>query len=69
MTTPPLTPEEKNPTRKKLNIGGVLRCCVDTLWTTPVEDREWEVLQCKHAPNNPTHQLILKGDVWQWNHE
>lgn len=58
----------KKPSRK-LRIGGVLRCCADTLYTLPdeeVKEVEGQVLQCKHCKDHELHRLVYKGDAWEW---
>lgn len=55
--------------RKKCHIGGLMRCCIETLDTTPVLEVEGETLQCKYAPNDKLHNMIFQGGAWKWNHD
>ena len=48
---------------KPLLIGGVLRCCSSTLESTPVEEKEGEILSCKYCEKS----LIFKNGNWQSN--
>jgi hypothetical protein len=57
----------------QLAIGGLMRCCTSTLDEWIVEHAEEETvegqtLQCKYT-DNEFHRMILKKNVWQWDHE
>jgi hypothetical protein len=47
-----------------LAIGGVMRCCVETLDTTLVLEKEGDILHCKYCDSS----LIVRNGIWQWNH-
>ena len=48
-----------------LMIGGVMRCCVESLNSALVNETEGEIVKCKYCKSS----LILKNKVWQWNRE
>lgn len=48
--------------------GGLMRCCIETLFTTPVREVKGEILQCKYCKDE-LHRMICDGKVWKWNHE
>jgi uncharacterized protein (DUF1810 family) len=52
-------------TPKALRIGGVMRCCVETLNTTQVREVAGEVLKCKYCSSS----LIFRDGAWEWNRE
>ena len=52
--------------KKPLAIGGVLRCCAETLDTTSdLEEKEGDVLPCRWCKGS----LIVRDGVWRWNQE
>lgn len=51
--------------RKKLRIGGVLRCCVHSLdeyEQGDFVDTEGTVMACKYCSS----ALIVRGGMWEW---
>lgn len=48
-----------------LRIGGVMRCCAETLNTTQVREVAGEVLKCKYCSSS----LIFRDGAWEWNRE
>lgn len=51
-----------HPRKAPLRIGGVMRCCMETLDTTPVMETEGEVLKCKHCRQS----LVFTDGCWGW---
>jgi hypothetical protein len=45
---------------KPCHTGGLMRCCINTLDTTPVLEIEGETLQCKYT-DDPLHNMISKA--------
>lgn len=58
---------DRHPRTKPLQIGGVMRCCVETLDSTPVQEVEGEVLPCKYCSDS----LIFMDEAWgkYWDRE
>jgi hypothetical protein len=56
---------EPHPRKLPLRLGGVMRCCIETLSTTPVTEEEGEILKCKWCSSS----LIVRNGVWEWNQE
>lgn len=56
-----------HPPKKRMKIGGMLRCCIETLQSSLVHEVPGETVQCKYHPT-PNHQWIFDGDVWKWDH-
>ncbi len=57
-----------------VRIGGLMRCCTDTLWghypAGPARIAvEGQKLQCKHAPGNPDHVMRFRDGAWEWDHD
>lgn len=50
--------------RLPLAIGGVMRCCLETLNSTKVNEVEGEIVKCKYCSSS----LILENGIWRWNH-
>jgi hypothetical protein len=48
-----------------LRIGGVMRCCVETLNTTPVVENEGDVLPCRYCSS----RLRVRDEAWEWDDE
>jgi len=48
-----------------LRIGGVMRCCLETLNTTPVIENEGDVLPCRYCKS----QLRVRDGAWEWDQE
>lgn len=51
-----------------LRQGGVMRCCVATLWLRMLEERppeEGEKLPCKWCSSG----LIYRDGAWEWDRE
>jgi hypothetical protein len=46
-----------------LRLGGVMRCCIETLDTTEVEEKEGDVLPCKYCRS----RLIVRDGAWEWD--
>ncbi len=54
---------------RRIRIGGLMRCCIETIRTTDIRTDIGEVLQCKFTddPDDPGHRLIVADDgVWEW---
>ncbi len=49
--------------RLPLRIGGVFRCCIETLDTTPVLENEGAILPCKYCKSS----LRVRDGAWEWN--
>lgn len=49
-----------------VNTGGLMRCCLDTLDTTRITEREGDVLQCKYT-DSKDHSMVVHNGCWQWN--
>jgi hypothetical protein len=61
-----------------LRPGGLMRCCTETVadlyrdgQDTPSEFHaiEGSVLQCKYAPENPSHGMRFRNGAWEWDHQ
>lgn len=69
---PPLTHDEMSSSRKfePMNIGGVFRCCADTLSDYLEKGGEpskaGDTVQCKYAPDDSFHRLVFDGSTWRW---
>jgi len=48
-----------------LRIGGVMRCCIETLNTTPVSENDGDVLPCRYCKS----QLRVRDGAWEWDAE
>jgi hypothetical protein len=46
-----------------LRIGGVMRCCIETLDTALVTEVEGEILSCKYCDSS----LRIRDGAWEWN--
>ncbi|KKN03262.1 hypothetical protein LCGC14_1109280 [marine sediment metagenome] len=54
---------------RMLRQGGVMRCCIDTLESTVVEDMDdGDTIQCMHT-DDPDHQLIYRDGAWEWHRQ
>lgn len=52
--------------RLPLRIGGVMRCCIQTLNDTPLRsENEGEILKCVYCSNS----LRVRAGAWEWNDE
>lgn len=63
-----------NPKPDGLRIGGLLRCCTDTVYALYLDGpaaqaHEGQILQCKHLPDNPDHRMIFRAGAWEWLRE
>lgn len=56
---------EAHPRKLPLRIGGVMRCCVETLNTTPVIESEGDVLPCRYCSS----RLRVRDGAWEWDDE
>lgn len=57
------------PNFHRVRIGGLTRCCLDTLRHRVAADaspKEGETLQCRHT-SDPEHQMIYREGFWQWD--
>ena len=55
-----------HPRTLPLRIGGVMRCCIETLNTTPLEsEAEGTVLPCRWCKSS----LRVRNGAWEWNHD
>ena len=55
-------------TETKINMGGMLRCCIDTINTLDesIDYQNKIIIDCKHEkPGNQS--IILLDGIWQWN--
>ena len=52
----------------KVSIGGLMRCCLDTIDTldTTVDYPDGHIIDCKHETKG-NKNIILKDGIWQWN--
>ena len=52
----------------KINQGGMMRCCTETLMARGLEAEcaEGETVQCRYS-QNPSHSWILRKGIWAWN--
>lgn len=59
-----------NPEFYRLRIGGVLRCCAETLNETVFESppKEGDTLHCKYHTDEIS-SLIFRDGAWEWNKE
>ena len=49
-----------------LRIGGVMRCCIETLDTTPItSEAEGTILPCKYCSSS----LRVREGAWEWNRD
>ena len=46
--------------------GGLMRCCINTLAQTKMDDapKEGDTVDCQYC----TSSMIYRGDGWRWNH-
>lgn len=57
----------------RVNQGGLMRCCLETIYQFAMEDVEREVeerhvLDCKYEePGNK--RIIFQNGAWRWNKE
>lgn len=65
MSRKQLSDNEPHPRKLPLRIGGVMRCCIETLDTTPVIENEGDVLPCKYCSSS----LRVRDGAWEWNHD
>jgi len=59
-----------NYTDMKINIGGMLRCCIDTVDNLD-PDREYcdgKVIDCIHEPKG-NGAIVVKDGIFCWNKE
>ncbi len=54
---------EAGPRKLPVRIGGLFRCCLETLDTTPVIEEEGTILQCKYCKGS----LRIREGAWEWN--
>ena len=55
-----------HPRRLPLRIGGVMRCCIETLDTTPMTtEDEGTVLPCRWCKSS----LRVRDGAWEWTHD
>lgn len=58
--------------RWSFRVGGLMRCCVDTLHefaANAAEDRvvaEGDTLYCRHEPG-ASPRIIFRDGAWEWN--
>jgi hypothetical protein len=54
----------------KYNPGGLMRCCLDTIFTLDESDdfADGTILDCKHEKSG-NQNIILDGGTWRWNSE
>ena len=59
---------ESSSPENELRIGGLMRCCTETWGNTENLPTEvGSILQCRYAPDDSTHQMILGADgIWEW---
>ena len=52
----------------RINIGGMLRCCIQTLNEMDLESDVYDgqVVDCFYEPSG-NKALILSGNTWMWN--
>lgn len=57
-------PDERVPhlTNNLVAHGGLMRCCLQTIENTPVNDEEGEVLPCAYCRSS----MRLEGGIWKW---
>lgn len=66
MTTPP-------PRRDGLRIGGLIRCCIETVRALypqggPMQvATEGQQLRCRYHPDNRNHRMIFRDGAWEWD--
>jgi len=48
-------------TKKLINKGGAMRCCIDTLDEADTKDEEGEIIKCKYCEDG----FVLRDDVWR----
>lgn len=65
---------EQADTNDRVHIGGLMRCCLDTIDDLYPDGpakvaREGQELHCKYAPDDDTHKMIFRHGCWQWDHE
>lgn len=50
---------------ERILIGGLLRCCIQTLnkRTKPAADKE--VVQCEYCD----HRMVYRNEAWEWLRE
>jgi hypothetical protein len=58
-----MKPNEPHLHNLPLRIGGVMRCCIETLNTTPVTENEGDILPCKWCSSS----LRVRDGAWEWN--
>jgi hypothetical protein len=48
-----------------VRIGGLLRCCVDTVETTNFKTapKEGDVIQCRYCSDS----MVYRDHAWEWN--
>lgn len=59
-------------TSDKIRIGGLMRCCIETVNILYAENpgmaaTEGQTLQCKYAPEDPDHRMRFRDGAWEWD--
>ena len=58
--------QKNNKSLRNLRIGGVMRCCSETLLIIPdneLVEKEGTILPCKYCSSS----LIFRDGAWEWN--
>ena len=53
---------------KKINYGGLFRCCIATIEQYPDNPAEGTIIDCLYEGEN-NKQIIFKNGTFQWNQE
>lgn len=48
---------------RKVDLGGLMRCCLETLGTTPVTEHEGDILPCKYCSS----RMHVHNGIWKWD--
>lgn len=62
------------PQRDGVRLGGLIRCCLETIGTLYPPDgpmrvaTEGQQLQCKHV-DTPNHRMVFHDGAWEWDRD
>jgi hypothetical protein len=61
------------PATDKIRIGGLMRCCIETVWNLYPDGpaalaSEGQRLQCRYSADDPLHRMSFRAGAWEWDH-
>lgn len=69
MTTMQPDPFEVMPAnQRRVNYGGLMRCCLGTLAECEEPSEPGTVLDCKYETPGNARMVVNPAGVWVWNH-